>query len=140
MPGARSVKLEDPAAFVAVDRATFVLELVAVTATFGATAPLWSVTSTVMEPEVCASAATADKHHTITNRWIADRLRADAALARQVALRICTFNTARLDSTWLANGSVGIIQTSQTFANLSEHNMGRHHLSRTSLPMPDARI
>src|SRR5260370_36863720 len=102
MPGARSVKLEDPAAFVAVDRATFVLELVAVTATFGATAPLWSVTSPVMEPEVCASAATADKHHTITNRWIADRLRADAALARQVALPICTFSPPTLSSQWVA--------------------------------------
>src|SRR5260370_42546530 len=70
--GVGAGKVYIPSAFVAVHRATLVLELVAVTAAFGATAPLWSVTSPVMEPEVCASAATANRHHTTTARQIGE--------------------------------------------------------------------
>src|ERR1700730_15161179 len=94
-----------PEAFVPVDRATFVLELVAVTAAFGATAPLWSFTSPVMEPEVCASAETTDRHHTNTSRE---------------AMRICT---PQRSETRFNMGTL------QTFPNLSEHNMGRHLVS-----------
>jgi len=50
-----------------VERITFVSALVTVTAAFGATAPLWSFTSPVMEPEVCASEANG-RNSAIANR------------------------------------------------------------------------
>lgn len=127
LPRVRSEKLLMPAVFVAVDRPTFVLDLVALTTAFGAKAPLWSLTSPVMGPAVCESAATAYKHHTIANKDIVDRFGADAVLARPFALRICTFDKRDLILLDLERGAFRPML--QTFANLSENTIAKHRVS-----------